>query len=53
MTKEPQEEVGTLPEPCEATIHLGTDIMGIDRGGIPEMLFNMPWHPSSGFRSGA
>lgn len=45
MTKEPKEEVGTVPKPREATIHLGPNLMGIDRGSLPEMLFNIAMTP--------
>jgi hypothetical protein len=48
MAQEPQEEVGTLAEACEAAIHLGTYVLGVDRGGIPKMLFNIPMAPLLG-----
>ena len=50
MAKEPKEEVGTLPKPREATIHLGTYVMGSDRGGIPKMLFNTAMAPLLGIQ---
>jgi hypothetical protein len=50
MTKEPQEEVGTLPETCQPAIHLGPYVMGIDRGGIPERLFYMAMAPFLGMQ---
>jgi hypothetical protein len=48
MAKEPQEEVGTLAEACEAAIYLGTYVLSIDRGGIPKMLFNITMAPLLG-----
>jgi hypothetical protein len=48
MAKEPQEEVGTLAEACEAAIHLGTYVLGVHRGGIPKMLFNIAMAPLLG-----
>ncbi len=50
MAKEPQEEVGTLAETCEAAIHLSTYVMGVERGGIPEMLFNIAMAPLLGIQ---
>jgi hypothetical protein len=41
MTKEPQEEVGTVTETCKPAIHLGPYVVGMNWGGIPEMLFDM------------
>jgi hypothetical protein len=48
MTKEPKEEVGTLTETGKAAIHLGTSVMGIARGGIPERLFDIAMTPLLG-----
>ena len=50
MTKEPQEEVGTVAETCEAAIHVDTYIMGVDWGGIPQMLFHMAMAPLFGMQ---
>jgi hypothetical protein len=41
MTKEPQEEVGTVPETCKPAIHLGPSGVGMNWGGIPERLFDL------------
>jgi hypothetical protein len=41
MTKEPQEEVGTVTETCKPAIHLGPYVVGMNWGGIPEMLFDI------------
>ena len=48
MTKESQEEVGTLAETCEPAIHLDTDVVGRRRGGVPEMLFDIAMVPLLG-----
>jgi hypothetical protein len=41
MTKEAQEEVWTVTEPCKPAIHLGPYVVGIHWRGIPEMLFDI------------
>ena len=48
MAKEPQEEIRTLTETCEAAIHVGTKLAGIRRSRIPEMLFDMAVAPLFG-----
>ena len=48
MTKEPKEEVGTLPETCDPAIHLDTDVVGRCRGGISERVFDMAMAPLRG-----
>jgi hypothetical protein len=48
MTKEPKEEVGALPKPCEPAIHLDTYAVGSCRGGIPELLFDIAMAPLLG-----
>jgi hypothetical protein len=50
MTKEPTEEVGTVPETCERAIHLDTHLVGRCRGGIPEMLFDIAMAPLLGIQ---
>jgi hypothetical protein len=41
MTKAPQEEVGTVTETGKAAIHLGLYVVGMNWGGIPQMLFDL------------
>ena len=48
MTKEAQEEVGTLAETCEPAIDLDTDVVGRRRGGVSEMLFDIAMAPLLG-----
>ena len=48
MTKEAQEEIGTLAETCEPAIDLDTDVVGRRRGGVSEMLFDMTMAPLPG-----
>ena len=48
MTKEAQEEVGTLAETCEPAIDLDTDVVGRRRGGVSEMLCDMAMAPLLG-----
>jgi hypothetical protein len=48
MAKEPQEEVGAVAEACNPAIHLGTYVLGVDRGGIPKTLFHLAMAPLLG-----
>jgi hypothetical protein len=45
MAKEPQEEVGTLPESCKTAIHLHPYVAGVRRSRIPERLFDVAMAP--------
>jgi hypothetical protein len=48
MTKEPKDEVGTSTESCKPAIHMGTYVGAVGRGGIAEVLFDIPMPPLLG-----